>query len=226
MAGLFQTDILSRKNVTDDILELTLSRPSGFYFLPGQYIQLGVPKLLQTDPRGKSRIFSITSSPSDDKSISVAFRISDSGFKQTLQTLPDGAPLLIQGPHGHFVFTEEVRRPVVFVAGGIGITPFLSMVRYALDIYFHRQMFILYSSRDGAYLQLLRKLTNSRTNMHLITTKSRIDHNLIAQIAGEVGDDALWYIAGPPGMAADIRHTAVQIGVADDHLLTDEFIGY
>jgi ferredoxin-NADP reductase len=82
---IYQTTIADRKQVAEHTLEVSLKRPSGFSFAAGQYMQLGVPKLMYSDPKGASRVLSISSSPLDREHIAVAFRITGSGFKRTLE---------------------------------------------------------------------------------------------------------------------------------------------
>ncbi len=98
-------------------------------FLPGQYVRVTL-QIENPDERGKSRFFTISSSPLEKDYIVITTRVIQSSFKKTLQTLTTGIKVSFFGPTGQFVFREEEKIPHVFLAGGIGITPFHSMITY------------------------------------------------------------------------------------------------
>jgi ferredoxin-NADP reductase len=87
---VFETKITAHKEVARDTHEVTLDRPTSFAFKAGQYTQIAVPKLTHYDPKGRSRQFSVASSPYDMEEIKVLFRASGSGFKETFINTPIG----------------------------------------------------------------------------------------------------------------------------------------
>jgi len=220
--------IINRKEVASDTLEVSITRPSGFSFQAGQYIQLRVPELLHPDPKGASRLMSIASSPLDKDRISIAFRNSGSGFKKTLQELPIGSDIEIEGPHGYFTLPRDSSHAVIFVAGGIGITPFLSMIRFVAKQNIPIPIKLIYANRsknNAAYLNELNSLVNHDHNLSITSMYGIIDEQVLDKATKE-SSNHIWYIAGPPGMIGNVRNLLFLMGVDDSRIRFEEFEGY
>jgi ferredoxin-NADP reductase len=101
-------------------------KPAGFSFRAGQFIELALIDPAETDALGTARALSIASAPQDD-GLMFATRIRDSAFKRALATMTPGSVVRIEGPFGDLVLPNNPRRPIVLLAGGIGITPFRSI---------------------------------------------------------------------------------------------------
>lgn len=199
-----------------------------FSFQAGQYIQVSVPKLLYPDPKGPSRVFSIASSPNDQKIISVAFRNSGSGFKRTLIELPLGSLVDIEGPFGYFTLPKNQNQPIVLIAGGIGITPCLSMIRYATEEKLAHPITLLYANRNAesaAYSEKLKTLTKQNPRFILKNHFGYIDANFIEQSVKNL-TEPVWYIVGPPAMVAETRDLLSRLGVSEAKVYFEDFIGY
>lgn len=199
-----------------------------FPFQAGQHIQVSVPKLLYPDPKGSSRTFSIASSPSNKKSISISFRDSGSGFKRTLMELPIGTKVAIEGPHGFFTLPRDHSRPVVFIAGGIGITPFLSMISFASEKKLTQRITLLYANRDkenAAYLDTLETLEKQNPYFIMKNKFGFLDNDFLKS-AVEESPDVLWYIAGPQMMVATVKEALIHFGIDEEKVYLEEFIGY
>lgn len=199
-----------------------------FPFQAGQYIQVSVPKLLYPDPKGPSRVFSIISSPNNPKAISIAFRDSGSGFKRTLMELPIGTEVSIEGPHGFFTLPRDSSHPIVFVAGGIGITPCLSMISFATEKKLAQRITLLYANRDkesAAYLDTLTSLEKQNPHFTMKNKFGFMDADFLKSAIKNL-PDAVWYIVGPPMMAANARETLLHLAVNEDRICIEEFIGY
>src|SRR5579863_8795069 len=102
---------------------------SGFEYRSNQAIRLALPGV--DDPWGAVRAFSLSSSPTETGYLSVTCKITDTPFKQALARMEPGAPAEVYGPLGSFLL--DLNRPSIFLAGGIGITPFRGMLRFATD---------------------------------------------------------------------------------------------
>ena len=227
-SNIFTTRIVEKKQVAEGTSEISLRRPRGFEFKAGQYIQVSVKKILHPDPKGSSRVFSIASSPNNKKLISITFRDSSSGFKQTLKDLPIGSEVLIEGPHGYFTLPKKVSEPIVFVAGGIGITPYLSMTRFAIEKKMRFSMILIYTNKNkksSAYLDELKKLADKNTNFTLKTKFSRATKDFIEENVKNP-HSCVWHIAGPPGMVDSARNMLFLMGVDDKKICFEEFVGY
>ena len=156
----YNVKLLSKKEVAFGTMAFELEKPAGFEFRPGQFVEI-VFDDVQTDPRGREREFSIASSP-NEPNILIATRIRDSGFKKVLGDLPLGSVVKMEGPFGSFTLPNDISRPVVILTGGIGITPFRSMVKYAAEAKLLHKIFLFYANRrpeDAAFLQELYELS-------------------------------------------------------------------
>lgn len=226
---VFTTALRERRPVAEETLEVSFERPAGFTFEAGQYVQVRLPKLLCRDPKGPSRVFSITSSPLDDERVSIAYRDTGSGFKQTLRELPIGEKVMIEGPHGFNTLPRDASRPVVFVAGGIGITPFLSMLRFAdqTDRAVPR-VTLLYANRNrksAAYLEEVDELARRSARLTLRNHFGIVDEATIRRSVGDLAAPR-WHIAGPPAMVDAVRGTLHSMGVDPPDVHFEEFVGY
>ncbi len=129
-------------------------KPAGFQFKAGQSMNVALIDPPETDAKGNSRACSIVSAPSED-TLAIATRLRDIAFKRVLRTMPEGAKLQLRGPAGQFTLDDGGTGPAVFLAGGIGITPFVSMLRQAAHDGLARKLYLFYSNRrpeDAAFL--------------------------------------------------------------------------
>jgi ferredoxin-NADP reductase len=233
--------LIKREDIAEGTMAFHLSRPAGMEFRPGQSIDVTLIDPPETDAEGNTRAFSIASAPSD-KELVIATRMRDTAFKRVLRSMPLGSQLKLDGPGGSFTLHRNVSKPAVFLAGGIGITPFLSMALHAAHEASPQQLYLFYSNRrpeDSAFLQTLQDLAQRNANFHFIPTmtemaKSKrqwsletglISPQMIAKhltsIAGPI-----FYIAGPPGMVTAMRQLLAQAGADEDDIRTEEFSGY
>ncbi len=122
----YATELLGRKNLSEDACELRFSFPAGFSFTPGQFVRF--------ESHGLKRDYSITTAP-NDKGIELCVRDTGTGhFSSVLASAEIGTEFRFSGPHGYFVYRPSTR-PVVFVATGTGVAPFVSMTRSGISGY-------------------------------------------------------------------------------------------
>lgn len=187
-----------------------------FRYLSNQAVRLALPGV--NDPWGAVRSFSRSSSPSESGRIAVTCKITDTPFKQALARLQPGDPAEIYGPLGAFLFDNS--RPSVFLAGGIGISPFRGMLRYATDTGDSSEKRLLYSARVPEELVFREELDAlSRASPHLqvhytVTRPAdsktpwkgrvgRIDERWIREIS-ETLERPKFYVAGLPEMVSEV----------------------
>lgn len=237
----YPSRLLHRTAIAEDTLAFQFQRPRNFLFRPGQFIDLSLPAIPAKGLSSLTHTFSIASScfASD---ILVATRMRDSPFKRALSTLPLGTEVSIRGPTGSFVLHTNVSRPAVFLAGGIGIAPFLSMLSSAAIDKTHPPIFLFYANRhieDAAFMDTLRDLEMSNQNFHFSPTLTRIaaGHRgwkgatgpINAQMLSKhISDllDPIYYVAGPPGMVSGAHQTLIEFAVPEENIRIEHFAGY
>lgn len=224
-----QLPILSQKIIAEKTCEISFNlRGRTFDFIAGQHIRVNVPKLLYSDSKGAFRVFSVASSPNDKNRISIAFRNSGSGFKRTLMDLPIGSLINIDGPFGHFALPKSTVNPLIFIAGGIGITPLISMVRFVVEKNLSHKITLLYVNRSresAAYIGELEAIAAQKPRFIIKNKFGFIDVKFIQESVNDI-EKSLWYIAGPIPMVAEAKNILCQLGASGNEIYSEEFAGY
>jgi ferredoxin-NADP reductase len=202
-------------------------------FVAGQFTELYLPHP-DTDERGDKHWFTISSSPTEPLfSITTKFaRGRSSTYKQTLLGIPVGTRLHFADPMGDFVLPKDKRIPLVFVAGGIGVTPVRSMVKYLTDRQERRDLTLIYdvhTAEDLVFADLFTAYGLRYTP--LITTGPR-DQSALGKVdterilAAANTPDALIYLSGPEPLVETLNGELQKNGVEARRLITDFFHGY
>ena len=210
-----------------------------FRFKPGQYMEFTLPHS-DADARGYRRYFTIASSPTEQHlRIGVKFYPKGSSFKTAMLKMNRDAVMGIAGLAGDFVMPKDTSRKLAFIAGGIGVTPFRSMVKYLIDTGQRRDVVMMYAERklsDLAYVDVFNEAQH--------TPGLRIVYTLSAEAAvppgflrGSISTEAIrreipdylerqFYISGPHSMVAAMQQQLSSLGVSDRQIKTDFFPGY
>ena len=235
----YTVKLLAKEPVAQGTMAFHLERPAGFEFRAGQAFEI----ILPGGPEGEdgSHAFSIVTAPHEAE-LMFATRMRDSRFKRALGALPLGAELNIDGPFGSLTLHKNPARAAVLIAGGIGITPFMSMLRSAAEQQSQHKLVLLYSNRrpeDTAFLAELQALVKRNSRFHLMATMTDMGHSqqpwegstgiidsafvqhAIAGLAAPI-----FYVSGPPALVEAMRNTLVQAGVDEDDVRSEEFFGY
>jgi ferredoxin-NADP reductase len=216
-------------------------------YVAGQYFYFTLPKLKYPDPRGATRHFTLSSSPTEGETIRLTTRIrEESGYKKTLNELAVNRVIEGEGPEGTFILDENEKGPFVFLAGGIGITPFRSMLKFATDKKLPIPIHLIYSNsipEEIAFKDELESLSRQNPNFKLSMTVSkpeqsgqpwsgltgRIDEMLIKKLFGnwklEIGNST-FLVAGPPPMVDAIEQMLGKLGLPAGRLRSEKFTGY
>ena len=227
--------------VAEGTMAFHFSRPSGFRFQAGQHLTMSLVNPPETDSEGDTRTFTIASAP-HDPDLMIATRMRDTAFKRVLKSAPAGTAVRIDGPNGEMVLHDDASRPAVFLAGGIGITPFLSMARHAARERLPHHVHLFYSNRrpeDAAFLAELQNLERLNPNYHLIATmveaeKSErpwpgetgfIRHEMLERHLPNTASP-VYYFAGPPAMTMAMQQMLEGMGVGEEAMRYEEFYGY
>jgi ferredoxin-NADP reductase len=235
------TRLLGREVIADRTLAFHFARPAGFAFRAGQTIDLLIDMPADAGAEAGRHTFSVASAPAEDR-LTVATRMRDSAFKRALGKLAVGGEARLEGPFGSLTLHGDRSRPALFIAGGIGITPYMSMLRQARLEAAPRRIALLYSNHrpeDSAWLGELQELERGLPEFSLLpvmtaTNRSaqawsgragRIDARMLQGILGEL-PRAVCYVTGSPAMVAGMRTVLSDVGVGDDDVRSEDFFGY
>jgi ferredoxin-NADP reductase len=240
-ASVAMCRLLSRHEVAERIMAFRFEKPSGWTFKAGQFVDMTLLAPSETDAEGNTRSFSIASAPQED-TLMVATRLRDTAFKRVLEAMPLGAMVKIEGPSGDLTLHNNVKRTAVLLAGGIGITPFRSIVFRAAKEKLAHRIVLFYSNRrpeDAPFLEELEVLGKENSQYTLVASMTEMgkshqpwhgETGLINKemLARYLKDAVLpiYYIAGPPGMVKGLHTMLNGDGVDDDDIRTEEFAGY
>jgi ferredoxin-NADP reductase len=229
--------LVSREAVAEGTIALRIAKPAGFTHLAGQSITLSLTGPSLTDAKGNSRQLTVASAPHEPE-LMVAIRVRGSEFKRTLKDLAIGSPVRVSGASGRMTLHEDALRPAVFIAGGIGITPFLAMVRHAAHAKLPHRIVLFYSNRrpeDAAFLAELQQLEETYPNFRLIATmtdapgwvseRGMINAGMLYRHVPDVRAP-IYYFAGPGPMVTAMGKMLRAIGVAPKDMRSEAFYGY
>lgn len=212
-----------------------MTKPAEFNHQAGQWVRITLPS------NGESRVLSIVSAPQEAQ-LTVATRITDSAFKTALKDLSVGAELQLAGPNGSFTLHQDVAQSAVMIAGGIGITPFISMIRDAVAQGSTQSITLFYSNRNPAstaYLSELEDLARANPNFELVATMTGlegeaadwtgetglIDHEMLARHLPDIAAP-IYYCVGPDGMVNATKEMLKGASIAADQMRFEKFTGY
>lgn len=217
-----------------DTKSFFFDKPEGFEFQAGQYLYLTLLKLNYTDERGATRHFTISSSPTEDF-IQVTTRIREtSGYKKTLDELPIGAIVEGKSPQGTFTFDQNLKNNA-FLAGGIGITPFRSMVKYVVDKKLNIPMHLIYSNSDSDFifkneLDNWKKVSDFLKIQYVNTSETgHLDSKMIEKFIKDwalKSNDCTFWIVGPNVFVDAMENSFEELNVLDTKIKTEKFTGY
>ena len=230
-----------RKEIANGTMAFLLEKPAGFEFKAGQAMEVKLENPPETDAEGNSRAFSIASAPHEPY-VMFATRMRGSAMKNSLKKIPLGTELQVDGPWGDLKLHTRAARPGVFLAGGIGITPFRSIVLDAAKNKLAHRLWLFYSNRrpeDAAFLEELGRAEKENPNFKMIATMTEmekssrpwhgktgfVDRKMLAEAIGDLSAP-IYYIAGPGSMLNAMKKMLLEAGVNEDDVRAEEFAGY
>ena len=240
--------LISRREVADRTLAFEFDKPSGFVFKAGQFAEIAWVDPPETDAEGNTRAFSMASAPHEEHLVFTT-RLRDTAFKRVLQKTLIGTLAKLAGPFGDLTLHNNVSRPAILMAGGIGITPFRSIIRRAAHEKLAHKIFLFYANRrpeDAPFLEELSAIERENANFTFVPTMTAVSR-LQRKWPGETGRFSaemltrhmkkiaspefyvagpIYYVAGPPAMVKGVRTMLNDAGIDDDDIRTEEFGGY
>jgi len=223
-----------KENIASNIWSFHFTPLSPIQFTPGQFIELNIPKD-NMDDRGGTRWFTISSSPKD-KYLTITTRIFDqsSTYKQYLMNLKKDSQLDFNGPMGDFVLPKIIETPLVLIAAGIGITPFLSMINYLYRIKEFRPIHLFWAldnendiikneSLDQYHLE--KTLIINHPSDYWGGERGHLTPEMILDLT-TTDNQTLYYISGPEKMVEDLSQKFKQLIKDENRIISDYFPGY
>jgi ferredoxin-NADP reductase len=208
-------------------------------FTPGQYFFVTLPDVGHQDEKGLRRHITVVTSPGERGVLGFATRMRDTAFKRTLGELAVGTEVDVEPPKGSFALPEDTSRPLVFVAGGIGITVFRSMLLYIRDEGLPYRVTLIYSNRDRestAFLDELQELERDNPNLRLVLTMTqdpgwdgetrKIDSQFFKDHLGADRNEHTFLVAGPPAMAEGVQQALAEAAVDEENVIAERYSGY
>ncbi|MBI2049428.1 FAD-dependent oxidoreductase [Candidatus Roizmanbacteria bacterium] len=236
----YRVKLVKKLSIARDTMAFYFSKPPNFQFKPGQYLNMTLINPKYTDDEGNKRFFTIASAPYEENII-IETRLRNTAFKKNLRTMQIGSIVEIKGPFGSFILHNDPQIPAVILSGGIGITPFRSIIYQASYDKLDHKIYLFYSNRtpkDAPNLENLEDLEDKNSNFKLIPTMTKlkpsdiwngergyINKDMLAKYLDDLGK-AIYYVAGPPNMVSGLLEILEDIGINSDNIRSEDFTGY
>jgi len=238
--GKLTLKLKERVRIAPDIYEFVFAAPHKFKFTPGQYMEWTLGHN-EPDSRGNRRYFTLASSPTEQNlRLGIKFDKKPSSFKQAMLSMGRNTEIIASQITGDFVLPEDHNQKCVFLAGGIGITPFRSMIKYLLDRRQKRPITLLYAAKtvddivykdvfDRAEKELgIRVIYNLTDNTNIPKSWAgnvgRLTPQVIKNLLPDYGS-CLFYISGSRSLVDSHKATLNKLGVPGNQIITDYFAG-
>lgn len=240
------TDVMSFK-FSKQIQDGRSHQKGELHFSAGQYAFFDIGGVYD-DPKGPIRHFTIASSPTEDF-IMFSTRIRDTPYKKRLASLEDGVKVKVKGPQGKFVLHQDNAKYAVFLSGGIGVTPFRSMIKYATDEKLPIKIIMFDSNRNRKNILFNKEFdecASANKNLRIVYTiteddqiqssspdnewngeKGRIDKAMLTRYLDDNElKSSVFYMCGPPAMLKAMRGLIQDLHIPKDQIKVEEFTGY
>lgn len=229
--------LVKRTEVARHTHTFSFTKPEGFQFKPGQYGGFTLINPTDTDAGGITRRFSLLSTPADEH-ITIATRMQPSAYKRVLNQFDINSEIKFAGPTGNFILHDDVTTPAVFIAGGIGITPFYSILCDAAQKKSAQTFYLFYgnqSQADAAFLAELQNLQHQLPNFKLIATMANdptwtgeqgfISQSMLKKYLPDL-HTPIYYVCGSPTMVTALQEALVELDIPEEHIKVEDFPGY
>lgn len=229
-------EFLRRQRIAANIYSFFFSKPPAFKHVAGEYVELSLD-VNNTDERGNRHWFTVASSPTEAELMFTTKLPTKhqrtSSFKQHLLTMTPGDKAQISPPMGDFVLPKTSSQPLLFVAGGIGITPFRSMAKYIQDKKLSYPIQLIYAaSKEEEFV--FTELLGSIFDLTQVVSKpskawtEQVGHLNAAKLSELVPalDEKLIYLSGPKPMVKSLQDQLIASGIAKHLVKIDDFPGY
>jgi len=228
LAKYFYLDFVKKEKVSKDVFTFYFDRKfSDLDFLAGQYTHIYLP-VTNEKGRGNSRMFTVSSSPLEKDYLLITTKRGKSLFKKTLFNLEFQTSVKFYGPSGGLILDEVKKPSYVFLAPGIGITPFRSIIKYVNQKNLNISITLLASfsrKEDILFYDELMNISKSNPNIKIVYTLTRINKQLIKKYVKNINKH-LYFIVGSPSSVSDLEDVVSGMGVSNNKIFIEDFEGY
>ena len=210
-----------------DIYSFLFKSDRKLKFEAGQYLEWTLPHQ-NSDIRGVRRFFTVASSPTEEKvGIGVKFSQNGSSLKRKLLSMKTGDTIIASGLAGDFTLPKDPDKKLVFIAGGIGITPFRSMIKYLMDINQRRNIVLFYAGKEAKEFVFRDVFDRARKiiGLKVVYVTGILDSERIKKELPDI-KHRIFYISGPHSMVEVFENVLPNLGVPKSQIKTDYFPGY
>lgn len=235
----WETELIEIIEETPDVKTFRFEKPKDWSFVPGQYVMVFFPDILGR----KNRAYSIASSPNSEY-IDLTIKLYGL-FTHHMWTLSEGSSWTLRGPYGHFTLDLQRSNDVLLLGAGVGVTPLISMIRWATEVKSARRFLLLYSNKkpkDIIFLDELQTLERMNPNIKVVYTLTRLQDKLKDSWPGLTGridaemiknEVALWkrpggefptsLSCGPVPMLNTVEEVLTEIGWPKEEIKYEKF---
>lgn len=227
MKGKLVLILKEKVNTGLNTFDFIFTRPKNFSFTPGQYMEWTLVHN-GADARGNRRYFTIASSPTED-TLRLGVRLQDMGssFKSALSNINKNKTIVAGQLGGDFILPKDASKKLVFIAGGIGITPFRSIIKYLIDKNEKRDIVLFYANKTEAEV-VYRDIFSQAGKQLGLKTIYIFERLNVETIKKSVPDfkDRIFYLSGPHTMVDAYKKVLKDMKIPSNQIITDYFPGY
>ena len=233
--------LIEQKELAPSIYEFSFQPNEKFYYSPGQYLEWTLAHK-KSDTRGVRRYFTIASSPTENEmKLTIKAMENGSSFKKHLLAMKKGDLMYAASLGGEFTLPKDNHQKLVFIAGGIGLTPFRSMIKYLIDkkqkmdiVFFYvcsnESEFVykdLFAEAEKCIgIKIIYVVTNTKNAQH--NWKGKTGYIDKEMLTSEVPDymERMFYISGPDAMVQSYKRLLREVNIKGGRIITDYFPGF
>jgi ferredoxin-NADP reductase len=219
--------LIEKHPETNDVVSFIFQPQEPTTWIAGQFLTLVVPHE-NPDSHGTEHYFTISAAPYEGH-IQITTRLTGSTFKDALNALPIGDTVEAKDIDGDFTL-QEPKGQYVFIAGGIGITPFHSIIKQLVHEEKHLNAQLIYGNRDAGQIVFKQELeawaaVNPDFTIQNVISPQMIDEETIRSKVPDL-QAVTFYVSGPEPMVEALEKTMAGMGIQEDRMIRDYFPGY
>lgn len=225
----YSIQFIKKINLANNTYSFYFRRPANFEFTAGQYIRMTLP-FTAKDGRGSSRFFTISSPPTEKQYLIITTKIIKSDFKKYLLVLKNNQFISVFGPMGQFLLDDNDNKEHIFLAGGLGITPFFSMISDNAEKQLQHPITLFAFFRNSDDIIFRNELILISKKNHFITIEyaNNIYDFQVPILKKYVNklNKCKYYIVGPPEMVEETQKILINLKISSENIKTEQFTGY